>query len=161
MLTVFNCMFLVKFWRYSTNSRCRPKRNTYIVFQFTIYSFCFFKIQIKSLLLKILLYVSRQRINCPVCILTVVAYTNFMFFFLVDFLWRSFAVSMFIAHATEMVHGSTSMYQWLFPFRISDFCFTVLLEFQKVFSYGDWIAFYNSWPRKMKLFSISGICPIQ
>ena len=55
-----------------------------------------------------------------------------------------FTVSMFIAHATELlVHRSTSKYQrqWPCSFRISDFTFTMFLGFQNDFSYSDWITF--------------------
>ena len=77
-----------------------------------------------------------------------------------------FTFSMFIAHATELlVHRSTSKYQWLCSFRISDFRFTMFLGFQNDFSYRDWIAFKKWWflqflTEKNKLFSISGICDI-
>ena len=77
-----------------------------------------------------------------------------------------FTVSIFIAHATELlVRRSTSKYQWLCSFRISDFSFTMFLGFQNDFSYSDWIAFKKWWflqflTEKNKLFSISGICDI-
>ena len=77
--------------------------------------------------LKNLTYVSRQCtliiVQFLVCILTVVAYTSFMVFSS----RLSFTVSMFIAHATELVHRSTSMYQWPCPFRTSYYCFTILV----------------------------------
>ena len=77
-----------------------------------------------------------------------------------------FTVSMFIADGTELlVHRSTSKYQWLCSFSISDFSFTMFLGFQNDFSYSDWIAFKKWWflqflTGKNKLFSISGICDI-
>ena len=77
--------------------------------------------------LKNLTYVSRKCtliiVQFLVCILTVVAYTSFMVFSS----RLSFTVSMFIAHATELVYRSTSMYQWPCPFRTSDYSFTILV----------------------------------
>ena len=82
--------------------------------------------------------------------------------------WLPFtAVSMFIAHAT-LVHGSTSMYQWPYPFRkkrspISALpCCTVsIIISARVIGLRSLESdvLYNSWPAKQsKIFSISGIC---
>ena len=106
-----------------------------------------------------------------VCILTVVAYMRFMVF---SSKLPFTVYNMFIAHATELAHWSTSMHQRPCPFRICDFCFTmlpccsVLMMISSDLSYRDRTTFTGKWcfflqfltEKNAALFSISGICDI-
>ena len=120
MLTSIDVKFPSSTAYFSSSSEDILQTLFFISVFFILFSFNLIKV------LKILLYVSLQRVtNCPVSGLY---FDSHRIHELCVFSSRlSFTVSMFIAHATELVHRSTSMYQRPCPFRTSDYCFTMLV----------------------------------
>ena len=154
MLTSIDVKFLSSTAYFSSSSEDILQTLFFISVFFILFSFNLIKV------LKILLYVSLQRVNnCPVSGLYFDSHRIHELYVFSSRL--SFTVSMFIAHATELVHRSTSMYQRPCPFRTSDYCFTMLV-FRMISATVIGLRLESDiiFSQFLKLSSIRGICDI-
>ena len=154
MLTSIDVKFLSSTAYFSSSSEDILQTLFFISVFFILFSFNLIKV------LKILLYVSLQRVNN--CLVSGLYFDSHRIHELCVFSSRlSFTVGMFIAHATELVHRSTSMYQRPCPFRTSDYCFTMLV-FRMISATVIGLRLESDiiFSQFLKLSSIRGICDI-